>query len=128
MAREFLDVLWYNKLDAVCLGVEPGNLENFHVIPEDILCHLVGTNVDDVDVWILTRGKDAAYLGIFFLKKLLHTHPLNLVDRERVDMDFDPFALFDLRPFLFELFHHLLPDEHILSVLFLYHFFLPFLS
>jgi len=116
MIREFFDILWDYKLHAGILSWESWDLQNFHVVTQNILSHLVGAHIDDLNVRIFASRKNSWDLGVFSLQKLFHGHSFEFVDWERVDMDLHSFALFDLTPFLFEFGHHLAPHEHVLSV------------
>lgn len=68
VVREFLNVFWYQKLHSIVVWLwKTSYLQYLHIITKDIIGHLVGTNINDLDVWILTRSKNSAYLGVFTL-------------------------------------------------------------
>ena len=114
---KLLNVFWYQKLHSFIVRLwQTSNLQNLHIVSQNIIGHLVRTNIDYLNVWVFSRGENSADLGVFTLQKLLHAHAFDFIDGERVDVDlYSPFK-FDCCPFLFELFHHLSPDKHVVVV------------
>jgi len=118
MIGESVNVFRYNKVHSWILGAQTWYLQYLHIVPKNILSHLVGTDVNNLDVRVFACCENSTDLGIFSLQKLLHWHSLQLVNREWIAVYFDSFSLLNCAPSLFKLLHHLPPNEHLLSILF----------
>jgi len=117
---KLLNIFRHQKLHSLIVWLrQTSDLQNLHIVSEDITSHLVGTNIDNLDVWVFARSKNSADLSVFTLQKLLHAHAFDFIDRERVYVDLYSPLQFNRWPFLFELFHHLSPNKHVIVVLFL---------
>ena len=120
MVRKTVYIFRCQKVDPACIILRTTrDLQYFAVVDKDIRCHVKGTYVNHFHVRIFTDSKDSTDLRILNLGKLLHRHPSLLVDRERIDMDFNTFCTFNLLPLLLEVILHLSPHINALSVLFL---------
>jgi len=118
MVREPVDVLRYYKLHSVfILAVDLSwNLQNLHVVAEDVWGHLVRANVDYVNIKVFSCSEDSADLGVFTLEEFFHADTFQLVNWHRVDMNLNPFSFLNVVPFQLEFFLHLFPYEQILLV------------
>ena len=110
MTREPVNILWHNELNSVAWSVDTSDLQDLHVVSHHVGGQLEWTHIDDVHVFVLD-GEDARQLWVLSLKELLHGDPLYLLDRHRIYVDLYTLMLFDSRPFLLELVHHLSPHE-----------------
>lgn len=110
MIREFFNVLRHYEVHSLRGSFHVTDFKNLHIVSKDIRRHLERWNVNHIHIWVF-RCKDPTDLCVFPLQKFVHRNSFHLLNRKRVDMNFDTSSLLDCRPLLPELFHHLLPYE-----------------
>lgn len=106
---ESIDVVGHDNVKSALRAVDFSDLEYLHVVPQHFSGHLERRNVNHFDLGVF-KAENSAQLRIFSLQEFLHRDSLELVNRDRADMDFNSFLAADKRPFLLELVHHFSPN------------------
>jgi hypothetical protein len=108
MAWELDVVFRHNNVKATAWVFDLNKLENLHVVLLNFLSKSVGTDVDNIYIWVL-HTKDSRDLGVFLLFELFNAQSSDLADTITVDVDFNSFCSFHLRPAFLELILHVSP-------------------
>jgi len=109
MTWELRIILGEYYVEAIFWLLNLNQLKNLHIV----FCHFLRenerTDVYHIDVRVFHR-KYSGYLWVLFLLELFYRKSSNLTYRVRVDMNFKPALLFDLRPAPLEFILHVTPD------------------
>jgi len=79
MMRELGNIVWHNNRQPVLCRVDLSDLQNLHVITEDITGHLERCHVDNLNIRVF-QTENSAQLCVLSLQELLHRNSLKLFD------------------------------------------------
>lgn len=108
MFMELNVILWNNNKESLIWRLNFSKFKNLLIIIINFTRERKRSDVNQINLWIFT-SKYSWNLRIFSMLKFIHCRSFPFINRNTIDVNLNSSLWFDLRPFSFELVHHILP-------------------